>query len=218
MRVMRVVAAVVMTLGLAVAPATAQTIGFKIGPTFSKLDADESEGAVETLTSLGGGGFVRFGFAGLALQLELLALTKGAEQTFTDPDLGDVTVELKLNYIEIPLTAMFAFGSGPYVFAGPSVAFEIGCNVDIDIGDGDSFSGDCDDDDADVAVARKSTDFSLVGGAGFEFPAGPGRILIEGRYIYGLTNINDDPDVTSDAKHRTWFVGAGYSIPIGSVR
>src|SRR5688572_18820126 len=103
MRVMRVMAAVVMLLGLAVAPAAAQTIGFKIGPTFSKMDAEDSEGSVETLTNFGGGGFVRFGFAGLALQLEVLALTKGAEQSFTDEFLGDVTTELKLNYIEIPL-------------------------------------------------------------------------------------------------------------------
>jgi len=76
MRVMRVVvAAVVMTLGFAIAPAAAQTIGFKIGPTFSKADVDDEEGGAETLGSFGGGGFVRFGFAGFTLQAEVLALT-----------------------------------------------------------------------------------------------------------------------------------------------
>lgn len=201
-------------MGLSVAPAAAQTIGFKVGPTFSKLDVEDAgaDEEPETLTSFGGGGFIRFGFAGLALQAEVLALTKGAKTSITDPFVGEAS--LKLNYIEIPVTAMFSLGSGPYLFAGPSVAFEISCDVEFETDEADVES-DC--DDGDEEFQRKKTDISLHGGAGFQFPVGPGSLLLEGRYIYGLTNLNDS-DVAGDdseSKHRTWAVMAGYAIPIG---
>lgn len=202
-------------MGLSVAPAAAQTIGFKLGPTFSKLSVDDAEAGEEpeTLTSFGGGGFIRFGFAGLALQAELLALTKGAST-----DIGDGTTEvdgeLKFNYVEIPVTAMFSLGSGPYLFAGPAVAFETGCEISVESDEG-SFETDC--DAGEEEFPRKKTEFSLHGGAGFQFPVGPGSVLLEGRYIYGLTNLNDS-DVAGDdseTKHRTWTVMAGFAIPIG---
>jgi hypothetical protein len=209
---------VLVMLGIVAAPAAAQTIGFKVGPTFSKLSADVEAGEPdpETLTSFGGGGFIRFGFAGLALQAELLALTKGAKQTFDDGLGGTVEGKLKFNYVEIPVTAMFSLGSGPYLFAGPSVAFETGCEVELE-GDDGSIEGDCDADGEEFP--RKKTEVSLHGGAGFQFPLGPGQLLIEGRYIYGLTNIaDDDADPDAEAKHRTWAVMAGFAIPIGGIR
>jgi hypothetical protein len=206
-----------MLVGVGAQAASAQTIGFKVGPTFSKLsfedDVSDEDEDTESLTSFGGGGFIRFGFAGLALQAEVLAFTKGAQSSFDDgTTAGDTKV--KLGYIEIPLTAMFSLGSGPYVFAGPAVAFEIGCELEFDT-DEINVEGDCDEEDTDSD--RKKTDFSLHGGAGFEFPVGPGRLLIEGRYIYGLSNLNDD-DITEDdvsGKNRTWAIMAGFAIPIG---
>jgi hypothetical protein len=192
-------------LALSAAPAAAQTIGFKIGPTFSKIDFEDDDTA-ETLTNFGGGGFIRFGAGGFTLQAELLALTKGAEQH--DPA-SNITGKLKFTYVEIPVTAMFAVGNGPYLFAGPSVGFEVDCQAEIE-GTGGSLSGDCGDD-----VQTKDLDVSLHGGAGIQFAAGPGSILVEGRYIYGLTDINDDPTEPGSAKNRTWAVMAGYAIRIG---
>jgi hypothetical protein len=204
-------------LGMVAAPAAAQTIGFKVGPTFSKLSTDEVAGEpeAETLTSFGGGGFIRFGFAGLALQAEVLALTKGAKTTIDDGVGGTLDAKLKFNYVEIPVTAMFSLGSGPYLFAGPSVSFETGCEAELE-GDDGSIEGDC---DAEEEFPRKKTEVSLHGGAGFQFPLGPGQLLIEGRYIYGLTNLaDDDTDPDAEFKHRTWAVMAGFAIPIGGIR
>jgi hypothetical protein len=205
----------VMLVAGTVTAADAQTIGFKVGPTFSKLDVDDDGGdEPETLSSFGGGGFIRFGFAGLSLQAEVLALTKGAKLSFDDGT-NSLEGKLKLNYIEIPVTAMFSLGSGPYLFAGPSVAFELGCEVELET-DGSSFESDCDEGEGDFS--RKETDFSLHGGAGFQLPIGPGHLLIEGRYIYGLTNLNEDDGTTVDSgssKHRTWTVMAGFAVPIG---
>jgi hypothetical protein len=201
---MRKLVFLALLLALTAAPAAAQTIGFKIGPTFSKLDI-EGDDTAETLTSFGGGGFIRFGLGGLSLQAELLALTKGAEQEDTTIN---ATGKLKFTYIEIPVTAMFSLG-GPYLFAGPSLGFEVDCEAELE-GSGGSISSDC-----DGVVDTKKMDVSLHGGAGIQFPLGPGALLVEGRYIHGLTNLNDDPADPESAKHRTWAVMAGYAIRIG---
>ena len=196
---------------LAVSQAHAQSIGFKLGATFSDMDADPDEGDTEQLKSFGGGGFIRFGMGGLSLQLEALALTKGSRAS--DDDLG-ADVELKLDYIEVPITAMFSLGNGPYLFAGPSFGFETGCKVDADLGDLE-FSGDCDESDEDVTVSRKKLDIGVTGGLGIQFPLGPGSLLIEGRYTHGLTNLNDDSDSdTNKVRNRSYGIFAGYAIGI----
>lgn len=200
--------------------ADAQTIGFKVGPTWSEMDVDPDQGEEQDrLTSFGGGGFVRFGFAGLSLQAELLAFTKGAKQSLTfDEEFEDeITGELKLQYIEIPLTAMISFGSGPYIFGGPAIAFESGCTVKAEF-EGVTFEETCDegnDGEDEGTFARKKVDFGLVGGAGFQFPVGPGAILLEGRYTHGLSNLSDDPNEDIKVRNRSIAVMAGYSIPLG---
>ena len=179
--------------------ADAQTLGFKLGATFSKQDvedADEEE-VSDFLSAFGGGGFVRFGLAGLALQTEVLAITKGRKSE--DTVLGEF--EQKFDYIEVPVTAMFAIGNGPYIFAGPAFAWDI---TD-------------DDEDPNIATDRKKFDFGITGGLGLQIGAGPGAFLVEGRYTHGLTNLNDSS--TSDdleIRNRSFAVFAGYAIPIGS--
>ncbi len=196
----KVILSVFTMLALVAAPAAAQTIGFKIGPTFANLDIEDDD-TPETLTSFGGGGFIRFG----ALQLELLALTKGAEM-----DLDGVTGKLKVTHIEVPVLGVFSLPAGPYLFAGPSVGFEVGCDIEVDDGE---VSGEA---DCDVGgdLERKKLDFSLVGGAGLQFPAGPGKILVEGRYSHGLTDLNDAEEGGS-VKSRYFAIFAGYSIGLG---
>lgn len=186
------------------APAAAQTIGFKVGPTFSKMDIEDAED-LETLTNFGGGGFIRFGAGPIGFQAELLAMTKGFKQAVDT----DVDMKLKATYVEIPVTAVFSLPAGPYLFAGPAVGFEVSCDAELD-GDEGEIPPDCGD-----GFERKKLDFSLHGGAGIQFPAGPGSILLEGRYIHGLANLNDSAEDDSSAKHRTFAVMAGYAIKLG---
>ncbi|MBA2305685.1 MAG: outer membrane beta-barrel protein, partial [Acidobacteria bacterium] len=100
-------------------PASAQTIGFKVGQTFSKFDTDGNNSAQDYLAKFGGGGFLRFGLAGIGMQAELLALTKGSK---TDGATG-VETSTRLDYIEVPVLARFGLGMAPmispYVMVGP---------------------------------------------------------------------------------------------------
>lgn len=191
----------------------AQTIGFKVGPTWANMDVDPDEDTEQsTLTSFGGGGFIRFGFAGLSAQLELLAVTKGSKVDAA----GDDDVKLKMDYIEVPFTAMFSFGTGPYVFLGPVASFEIGCKAEVEF-EGDTFKADCDDDEGPTEgdFERKKFLFGATAGAGFQFPVGPGSVLLEGRHTWNFTNLNDVPNSDTKIRHRQIAVFAGYAIPIG---
>jgi len=193
-------------LALGATPAAAQTIGFKIGPTFSKLDIEGADDdAIDGLTSFGGGGFIRFGMGGLNLQAEVLAITKGLS---VEDIIGDEDAEFEVTYVEIPVTAMFSLGRGPYLFAGPFVGFEVSCT-----GSFGDLSGECDEDDGE----RSEMDYGLTGGLGIEFPMGPGNLLLEGRYAHGLANLNESetPGEDGDVKTRYFAAFVGYSISIG---
>jgi hypothetical protein len=52
----------------------------------------------------------------------------------------------------------------------------------------------------------------MVGG-GISVPMGPGALLLEGRYNFGLLNLIKDSDET--IRNRSGAVLVGYSIPIG---
>ena len=78
--------------------------------------------------------------------------------------------------------------------------------------DEDSF--ECDEPGSDI-FERKSTDFSLTGALGFEYRIGPGSILVEGRYVYGLTDIADS-DFNS-VRNRMFGFFAGYSISLSGL-
>jgi len=183
----------------------AQTIGFKLGGSFANWNIDGTGApATDPLSSLMGGGFVRFGMGPIAFQPELLVTTRGAAVAGT----GKVKVE----YLEVPVLAVLPFplasGINPYLMAGPDVAFEIGCELD---------EAPADEDFVEChhqieSTGRKRTDVGVTVGAGLELPFGPGALLIEGRYNLGLLNMSQDSDVA--IKSRTPAVLAGYPIAL----
>jgi opacity protein-like surface antigen len=204
-RILGSFSAVVLALAVSAAAADAQTIGFKLGAAFPNLSVDQVATDQNSFTSFIGGGHIRFNFTGrVGLQAEILSVTKGS-----DIDYGDFVQELRLEYVEIPLLLHVPLGTGmsfaPYVFGGPSIAFEVRCRTSV----ADGPSVDCDDDDV---FDRKSTDIGLNAGGGLAFAMGPGAILIEGRYTWGMSNINDTTG--PEVKTRTPSVMIGYEIPL----
>jgi Outer membrane protein beta-barrel domain len=85
------------------------------------------------------------------------------------------------------------------VFAGPSLAFKLNADATGE------FLGMSEDQDIDDDV--ESFDFGLVIDAGIEV----GRLTFDGRYTWGLSNINSDPaqdDV--DVKNRVFSLLVGF--------
>jgi hypothetical protein len=204
----RVVGIAVVACALAgvAAPVCAQTIGLKLGLTSSRLEFDPDEGDQDRMTEFGGGAFARFDLGAVTLQTEVLGVIKGSDANFDNVD-DDIDGTLKLEYIEVPITALIEIGRGPYIFAGPAIAFEVGCSVE---------QLDCDDDNAETTILpRHTADIGLTAGVGFQISAGPGAFLIEGRHTWGLSNIIDT-SADRSAHNSAYALLVGYAISTGS--
>lgn len=194
--------ALCITLLLATSHAlSAQVIGFKLGATMSKI-VTEPDSDLDGLTAFAGGGFVRFGLGPIAIQPELLTLTKGHDEP---------AGRLELEYIEVPVLLHLGLSAGsmfaPYVFAGPAIGFEVGCQVEL------TTETDCDDAGTDAPQNRKSTDIGITAGGGVGFNIGPGTVLLEGRYNWGMTDIADiEGDDGMKNRYAAFFVG--FAIPL----
>ena len=216
---MKMVRAVVLAAALgataAVGAAAQPVIGFRLGVSTSKGDFENPEFVAADrswLTSFIGGGFIRFGAGTIALQPELMYVTKGVK--FED-ETSDDDASIQLDYVEVPVLLYVGLGTGaatPYVVAGPAFAFETKCREEFNIGS-INFEGDCDESE-EGAPDRKKFDVGAMFGAGLAFPAGPGSLVIDGRYNLGLMNIIDD-ETDDEFKHRAFSFTAGYQIPLG---
>jgi hypothetical protein len=188
------------------------TLGVKGGIGIADLSIDDpfSEDVnLDSRTTFTGGAFANFQLGEtFFVQPELLYAPKGAKESEAGTE-----ATFELDYFEIPLLlgAEFPIGDGltPHVFAGPEVAFEIGCQITGEEG-GVSASFDCED----FGLETKSVDFGLVFGAGVGIPLGGFELVIDGRYDLGLTDI-DDSDDEGSAKNRAWQFMLGAGFPVG---
>jgi len=108
------------------------------------------------------GGVVGFGINGLYAQRGFESSTPGASQ--------------KLSYIDVPIYIKLSIPNPavtPFAFVGPQGSFELNC---------DAAGGTC-------PSGRPKTTFAGVIGAGLKFGV-LGGLSVQGRYVYGLTNLN----------------------------
>lgn len=126
-----------------------------------------------------------------AIQPEILYSTKGTRITYDELGLqGDA--KFNLNYIDIPVLAVFKLGDAAEIHLGPYFSYLVSANVDID-GDIDSYE-ELDRDD------YKTWDYGISGGVGFNV----GAVQIGARYNYGLQKIADSDNtdaVLGDSKN-----------------
>jgi hypothetical protein len=212
-------------MGLAILggqPLAAQTtFGFKAGMSVSDLSVD-TDGVSPDLESKAGvllGATVDVPLAsGLWFQPGLSYVQKGARIT-GEADGGEViTVTLGLDYLEVPLLLKYAFpttGSlGVHLFAGPALAFEVGCELGVAT-EGVDVSIDCDEGDAqDVEIATKSFDLGALVGGGVSVPMDNVSLLFEASYNFGLANVADSEGDDS-LKNRAFYISAGVALPLG---
>jgi hypothetical protein len=126
------------------------------------------------------GGFVTWPRGGrLELQPEVLFTQKGAKSD----QLGGTSTE-KLDYLDVPILVSYQIkGSRERnfaVFGGPSIGVLLRARSSASFG-GTSF-------EENVKDQVKSTDFGLVGGLAYH----RGRLVVDGRYSWGLTDIDKE--------------------------
>jgi opacity protein-like surface antigen len=218
---------VCLSVALPAAAQIAWEVGVKGGVGLAKLTGDtettETDGTLTVTlnvdqyrTGFSGGGFATARItADFGIRLEALFSQKGGTGDFSVSD-GTTTVtgnaEFKFDYFEVPLLAVGTFGAGTKtridVFGGPVFGFKTGANLRLEA-EGQS-------DETDIGDSIKGTDFGFTAGAGLTFLTHPkANIVIDARYVRGLTNIPEDAPEDFDLKNNDIVFMAGLSFPLG---
>lgn len=106
-----------------------------------------------------------------SLQLELLYSAQGAKESFEGID-----IDLKLDYINLPIMAKFYVADGFSLELGPQVGFLMSAKAE---GEGES---------EDIKDFVKGIDFGANFGVGYKMESG---LNFGARYNLGFSNIND---------------------------
>jgi len=114
-----------------------------------------------------------------AIQPELLFSTKGTK-AFYNNGLVDQTIKYNLNYLDLPVLAVFKLGNSAEIHVGPYASYLLNANI--------SYSGNLANGDDEIDKDNlRSFDYGLVGGFGLNF----GAVQVGARYNYGLVKIAD---------------------------
>ena len=170
-------------------------IGIKGGLAFGNIsNKGVLPGTLKTRTGLAGGLYLGYTAPVIGVGLEALYAQRGLS---SDESLSES--ETKLDYIDIPAYLKINIptaGIRPFVYAGPQVSFEVRCHT--------ASGADCEPDSD-----RKGTNYAAIIGGGLRF-GGRTALTLEGRYVYGLTDLDLDTVTSSESyKHRTFMILIG---------
>jgi hypothetical protein len=174
-------------LSLGAGPLLAQpSIGIKGGASFGNIsNKGVLPGNLDTRTGLAGGLYLGFGGV-VGFGIEGLYAQRGAES-----DEAIATAETRLDYLDVPGYLKIQIptpGIKPFIYAGPQVSYEVKCRTGA--------GGDCAPYNS---TEHKRWDFAGIIGAGVRLG---GVFGIEGRYVYGLTDLKLST-VTSSSSYKT---------------
>jgi len=185
----------------------APKIGVKGGINLANLYVDDV--ADENLkVGLNAGLFFKIPFASFfAIQPEILYSSKGSKLTYNNFVQGSGEYRYNLNYIEVPMLAVFNLGPHFNLHAGPYAAFLTSANIK-DLHD----NGDIQNITDLKADNFNRFDYGLSGGAALEFS----NFTLGARYNYGLKEIgksgNLSGQLTRDSKNSvaSFYIGFGF--------
>lgn len=185
---------------------TAPMFGIKGGLNVSNHGGEDATDMHKWKTGAVFGVFMTYAFSPqFSIQPEVLYSMKGYK--WEDTEIGYKETG-KTNYIEIPVLFKYNVPTegtmSPSLFVGPAIAFLTKAEIDWEE-DGETGT-------EDIKDFIKSSDFSVVFGAGVDFAMGEGTVTFDARYTLGLTNLDDDPDSEFDIKNKTWSFMFGYGF------
>jgi hypothetical protein len=186
------------------ASVVAQQVGVKGGLNLASLPPEEDENP-DIPPRLGpiGGLWVRTApVSRFSFQAEALFSEKGTHWDFSP----EVSVEIRIRYIEIPLLVRSDFGAAAsasrlFVIGGAAPAFKLSALSKFQFLD--------EEGTRDAGRDIEPFDLGLVGGLGVEL--GPAQI--EARYTHGLLRINTDDNEPNDRlNNRVFSVTIGFRL------
>jgi hypothetical protein len=176
--------------------AMAQSIGIKAGLSFGNItNKGLLPSNLDTRTGGAGGISFRTGSGIVGFGVEALYAQRGAS---SDESLA--TAQTRLDYIDVPVYLRVGIPTPsvrPFAYAGPQVSFEVHCRT--------ANGADC-----LAQGSRKKTDFAGVIGGGLRFGGKAGGWSLEGRYVYGLRDLDLSTVTSSESyKNRTFMILLG---------
>lgn len=190
-------------------------VGLKGGVAVQKLSGDDvNSDQVDNRTGFVGGAYLQSDISrNFGVRLETLYFMKGASA-----DSADVSVTVKLDYVEFPLLAVahlpLSEKARVDIFGGPTFAFNTSAKAEASLG---GLSGS-----VDIGDGVKGFDIGLTFGAGVNFDVGSSIIGIDGRYGFGLESIVDSDALSdfgfsgdADAKNKGFAIMASVGVPLG---
>ncbi len=186
------IAVAVMVVAPPAAMAQHPPVGAKIGPGFTGIVLADDDGQdYHPRIAAAGGGFVVLPLTSqIAFQFEAISSPKG---TRLEEESTNLAQTLMLRYFELPILARLAgpkTGVGiPYFLAGPFVGIRTSAKEQLSTVANSLVAGVKED----VRDAIERFEAGLIVGAGVDIGR---RLLLEGRYSHGLTNVNKGPGLT----------------------
>jgi hypothetical protein len=96
------------------------------------------------------------------------------------------------------------------VFAGPALGYQLSCRVNGSLM-GMAFKQDC--DEPTVGLETRTLDLGASVGAGMDFNLLPFTVVMDGRYTYGLRNLNKGSPGSENLSSRAWSFTVGIGWP-----
>jgi hypothetical protein len=218
MRIPRSVSAQLLILSaFLIAPTSARaqrlSLGGEIGPTLATMASDR-DGLDRVWGFTAGLDLAWHTNDAVAFASGMRWIRKGTSGTMTGVE-EPLAMDLRLDYLQVPLIVSLSrsltSGLRPMIFAGPAVAFELGCEARTDPFELALTLG-C----GGPADARATVDWSGLVGAGVAWDADPVTFILRGQYDVGLTRIDqlEDPQFP-ELRNRAFTVTTGLRWPIG---
>lgn len=176
--------------------------GIKGGVNFGNFagdDAEESDFKVRTGFHIGVLAEIMLAER-FALQPEILYSSQGGKATLEDFDefMGEnMDVQLKLDYISVPVLLKYFVIPGLSIEAGPQFSFTVDSQAEV------SFEGE--EASVDITDETEKFDLGLAVGLGYGLPQG---FLVQARYARGFSDVYTD----SDIRNTLFQVSVGYKF------
>lgn len=171
-------------------------IGIKGGPNFANIDPENTAGGnYKNRTGFHLGAFALIRGERIGFQPEILFSQQGSTVKYS----GQPDVKSNFSYMNIPLILKLYTIAGINLQVGPQIGLLTSAEID----------------DEDVKDEAKKTDFSLALGVGWDLPFG---LSIDGRYNWGLSDINDgivgqgSGASLGTIKNQVWQFSVGYKL------
>jgi hypothetical protein len=142
-----------------------------------------------------------------AIQPEVLYSMKGAQLNYNNPVQGSGKLQYNLNYVELPVLAVFNVAKNFNIHVGPYVSYLVAAKVnDVNSSGGTNHTTEYNKDDF------RTFDYGLAGGVGFDVS----NFTIGARYNYGLQQIGKTGsfagETAANAKNSAVSIYVGFAF------